>query len=146
MKVEVVVDSNCSEPKVVIYTSEISKDVSVLLNKIENSDLTIIKGFLDDKVCILNLQDIYLFYSENGKVYAKTSENSYNVKYRLYELEDMLSNKNFIRISNSEIINFKKVKNLDFAFLGTIKINFLNGTYTYASRRFIKKIKEYLNL
>lgn len=146
MKVEVIVDKNYSEPKIVIYTNSISKDVSDLLNQIEKSSTTSLNGFLDDKVCILDLQDIYLFYSENGKVYAKTSDNTYNIKYRLYSLENMLSNKNFIRISNSEIINLKKVKNLDFAFLGTIKINFLNGTYTYASRRFIKKIKEYLNL
>ena len=86
-----------------------------------------------------------MLYSENGKVYAKTSKNSYLLKFRLYQLEEMLD-KNFIRISNSEIINIKKVKNLDFAMIGTIKINFINGTYTYASRRFIKKIKDYLKI
>ena len=146
MDVEIVVDSKYSEPKVVIYTDNVSNDISNLVNQIKNSNMFSLHGFLNDKLYILNLQDIYLFYSENGKVYAKTSDNNYNVKYKLYELENMLTNKDFIRISNSEIINLKKVKNLDFAFLGTIKINFLNGTYTYASRRFIKKIKEYLNL
>ena len=146
MDVEIVVDSKYSEPKVVIYTDNVSKDISNLVNQIRDSDLSSLHGFLDDKLYILDLKDIYLFYSENGKVYAKTSDKSYNVKYKLYELENLLTNRNFIRISNSEIINLKKVKNLDFAFLGTIKINFINDTYTYASRRFIRKIKDYLNL
>ena len=146
MDVEVIVDSKYSNPKVVIYTNNISKDVSNLINQIKTSSLTSLNGFLGDTVCIIDLQDIYLIYSENGKVYAKTTDKIYNIKYRLYELENMLSNQNFIRISNSEIINLKKVKNLDFSFLGTIKINFINGTYTYASRRFIKKIKDYLKL
>ena len=35
---------------------------------------------------------------------------------------------------------------MDFSLLGTIKINFINGTFTYCSRRFIKKIKEHLGL
>ena len=146
MDVEIVVDSKYSEPKVVIYTDSVSNDISNLVNQIKAAKLSTLHGFLDDKLYILNLKDIYLFYSENGKVYAKTNDNNYNVKYKLYELENMLSNKNFIRISNSEIINLKNVKNLDFALLGTIKINFANNTYTYASRRFIKKIKDYLNL
>lgn len=88
---------------------------------------------------------IFLIYSENGKIFAKTDDNIYQLKYRLYQLEALLD-KNFIRISNSEIINIQKVKNLDFSMLGTIRINFINGTYTFASRRFIKKIKEYLKI
>lgn len=146
MNVEIIVDSKYSEPKVVIYTDNVSKDISNLINQLKDSNLSSLHGFLDNKLYILDLKDIYLFYSENGKVYAKTNDNNYNVKYKLYELENLLTNRNFIRISNSEIINLKKVKNLDFSFLGTIKINFINDMYTYASRRFIKKIKDYLNL
>ncbi len=146
MNVEVIIDSKYSEPKIVIYTDKLSENISSLIEQIKETDISSINGFLGDTVCILDLQDIYLFYSEEGKVFAKTSDNTYAVKYKLYELENILSNKDFVRISNSEIINFKKVKNLDFAFIGTIKINFLNDTYTYTSRRFIKKIKEYLNL
>ena len=146
MNVEVVLDSKYSEPKVIIYTNEVSENISDLVEQIKSYHLSYINGFFDDKVCRLTPQNIYLLYSENGKVYAKTENNIYTIKYRLYELENMLANNNFIRISNSEIINLEKVKNLDFAFLGTIKINFLDDSYTYASRRFIKKIKEYLNL
>lgn len=145
MEVEVIIEPKYSKPKVIIYTNNISKEVSDLLNQFKNSSLSTLNGYLENKVCLLNIEDIFIIYSENGKVYAKTTDAVYTLKYRLYEIEKQLD-KNFIRISNSEIINLKKVKNLDLSILGTIKINFLNDSYAYSSRRFIKKIKEYLNL
>ena len=145
MEVEVIIEPKYSKPKVIIYTNNISKEVSDLLNQFQNFSLSTLNGYLENKVCLLNIEDIFIIYSENGKVYAKTTDAVYTLKYRLYEIEKQLD-KNFIRISNSEIINLKKVKNLDLSILGTIKINFLNDSYAYSSRRFIKKIKEYLNL
>ena len=64
----------------------------------------------------------------------------------IYELEEKVKSKNFMRISNSEIINFKRVKSLDMSIIGTIAIRFESGDITYASRRNIKKIKEYLKM
>ena len=143
MKVEVIVDEKYTEPNVQIYADKITDEISYLLDIIQNKDKLQIHGFSDDQLYIININDLFLIYSENGKVYAKTSDSTYLIKYRLYQLEEFLD-RNFIRISNSEIINIKKVKNLDFEVLGTIKINFINNTYTYSSRRFIKKIKDYL--
>ena len=58
----------------------------------------------------------------------------------------ILDKKAFIRISNSEIINFNKVKNIDFKIIGTIILNFKSGNKAYASRRYIPKIKEFLEI
>ena len=49
-------------------------------------------------------------------------------------------------ISNSEIVNFNKVENIDFKILGTLIINFKSGNKSYASRRYIPKIKEFLEI
>lgn len=145
MEVEVIVDAKYNKPKAIIYTNAVSDEVAKVVNELQNSGTQTLNGYLDNKICILNLEKIFDIYAEGGKVYAKSSDETYSLKYRLYELEKLLS-KDFIRISNSEIINLKKVKNLDFSLLGTIKINFINGTFTYCSRRFIKKIKEHLGL
>lgn len=145
MKIELVVDKKYTSPKVVIYCNEVNSDISTLMNSINNNQINI-NGYIDNTIYILNLDDIYSFYSEGGKVYAKTNDNVFLIKYRLYELEEMLLSKKFIRISNSEIINLRKLKNLDFSLLGTVKLNFINNSYTYTSRRFIKKIKDYFNI
>ncbi|MED9904979.1 MAG: LytTR family DNA-binding domain-containing protein [Lachnospiraceae bacterium] len=57
---------------------------------------------------ILEPASIYRIYSANQKVFAVTDKGEYILRSRLYELESRLEKDNFVRISNSEIINLKK--------------------------------------
>ena len=60
--------------------------------------------------------------------------------------EERLDNNLFVRISNSEIVNLKKVKSLDLSFAGTICMELSNGDVSYVSRRYVSKIKKILGL
>ncbi len=70
----------------------------------------------------------------------------YILRLRLYELEKQLPASQFIRISNSEIINLKKVNNFDLSFTGTICVKLSNGITTYVSRRYVPKLKKILGI
>lgn len=54
--------------------------------------------------------------------------------------------KHFARISNSDIVNLKKVKEFNLSIVGTICVKLSNGTVTYVSRRFVSKIKQILGI
>ena len=86
---------------------------------------------------------IFRAISENGQISADIASAH---KDMFKELEEILPKKNFFRISNSEIINFDKVKKIDFKIYGNFVIHFYSGKTSYASRRYIKKIKEFLGL
>ena len=58
----------------------------------------------------------------------------------------MLSGSSFVRISNSEIVNFGHVTSLDTSISGTISLRMTNGDKAYVSRRYVSKIKKYLGL
>lgn len=146
MNVEVKIDENCNVTKIVIYTNKVNKEISNIIDSISNIDAKVLKGYKDEKMYILNQDEIETIYSENGKNYVRCNEEIYNIKNRLYELEMILDKKAFIRISNSEIINFNKVKNIDFKIIGTIILNFKSGNKAYASRRYIPKIKKFLEI
>ena len=62
-------------------------------------------------------ESLFRIYAEEGKVFAKTEYDLYQLRLRLYELEERLDDTLFVRISNSEIVNLKKVKNLDLSFV-----------------------------
>ncbi len=62
------------------------------------------------------------------------------------KVEVKLDRHTFVRISNSEIINLKKVTALDLTLSGTIKMTLQGGTVCWVSRRYVKKIKEALEL
>lgn len=146
MKIEVKLDPKYTETKIEIYTNEINEEISNLIKQLEFRADNKIVVWKEDKIYILELKQIEAIYSNQGKVYIRTDKNEYISKNKLYELEEQIKEPSFIRISNSEIINFNKVENLDLNITSTIKLNFKSGYITYASRRNIKKIKEFLKI
>ena len=79
-------------------------------------------------------------------MFAEKNHGEYMLRLRLYEMEQRLDSNFFVRISNSDIINLRKVKGFDLSFAGTICVTLSNGTVTYVSRRFVAKIKQLLGI
>lgn len=146
MDIEIKVDEKYIESKIIIYTNKINEEITNIIDGISSINQKSLKAYKDDKIYILSQKDIETIYSENGKILAKCNNELYTLKNRLYELETLLDKKIFTRISNSEIVNFNKVENIDFKILGTLIINFKSGNKSYASRRYIPKIKEFLEI
>ena len=139
MKIEFDINEKYQENKIIICTNKITEDVKKLIEKIRDEENIKLYGYKDEN-------KIESIYSEDKKVFARTESNEiFEIKKRIYELENILSEK-FVRISNSEIVNFSKVQSLDFKIIGTIVLKFYTDRYTYVSRRYVKKIKEYLNI
>lgn len=146
MQIEIKIDPDCREPKILIVTDKVTEEVNCILKKLSADSPQVITGFHEDVAEILAPEEIFRFYTGNGKVFATTAKDEFSLRIRLYEIEENLSLPNFVRISNSEIINLKKVKNFDLSFTGTICVTLLDGTVTYVSRRYVNKIKKILGL
>ncbi|MCI8645503.1 MAG: LytTR family transcriptional regulator [Firmicutes bacterium] len=148
MQIEVKIDPSCTEPKIVIVTDAMSEDISSLVKKLsEDLDAPkILSGTKNGKLEVLEPEDLIRIYAAAGKVYAVTEKGEYALRLRLYELEERLDKSRFVRISNSEIVNLKKIRNFDLSITGTICVKFLDGTVTYVSRRYVGKIKRILGI
>lgn len=123
-----------------------TEEINEIVRKISETQPQMLAGFNEDTVTILDSKDILRIYAANSKVYAVTDLGEYTLRLRLYQLEERLKGESFVRISNSEIINLKKVKKFDFSFTGTICVSLYDGTTTYVSRRYVSKIKEVLGI
>lgn len=146
MQIEVKIDASCKEPKVVVVTDKMTDEINALLKKLSEEAPKMIAGFCEGTVTILEQTDIIRTYAEAGKVFAVTNDGKYSLRLRLYELEERLSKDRFVRISNSEIINLRKVKGFDLSFSGTICVTLSNGTVTFVSRRYVARIKQVLGI
>ena len=148
MKLNIEIDTNIEEPVALITTPRMTDEVTRVVDFISKLDdiTTVISGIRDDKVELLEQESIYRIYAEEGKVLARTESGLYQIRLRLYELEERLDDSKFVRISNSEIVNLKKVKSLDLSFVGTICMELSNGEVSYVSRRYVSKIKKKLGL
>ena len=146
MQVEIKIDSSYAEPKVIILTAAVTEDVNTVLNKLYENAPQIISGNRNEKIEGIERNDLIRAYAGNGKVFAVTDKGEYKLRFRLYELEECLDPNQFVRISNSEIVNLKKVKNFDLSITGTICVELENDTKTYVSRRYVSKIKKVLGI
>ena len=149
MKVGINIDRSVEEVEVLITAQEQSRTVNALYEHIVEFDkksLETLTAYKDDIAKIVNVADVFRIYTGNQKVYIQTHQGEYAIRYRLYELEEALDKKQFLRISNSEIVNVKKIRDIDLSIIGRICIRFEDNTQTYVSRRYIPKIKKSLGI
>ena len=146
MQVEIQIDSSYTDPKIIILTASMTDDVNGIVKKLSEDVWQIISGYRDEKIEILEQTDLIRIYANSGKVFAVTNKGEYVLRLRLYELEKRLPFNQFIRISNSEIINLKKVNHFDLSLTGTICVKLSDGITTYVSRRYVAKLKKILGI
>lgn len=146
MQIEFKRDPNQAEPKLTITAADLTEEVADLLRRLEHGQLGAITAFRDERVLLVRPEDVLRFFAEDKGVRVQTLKDTYTVRERLYELEEQLDPRSFVRISHSEIVNLRKVTDLDLTLTGTIKMTLEGGTACYVSRRYVKKIKQAIGL
>ena len=87
-----------------------------------------------------------LFYAESvdDRVFLYTAADSYEIRMKLYELEDLLKNKSFLRISKSMIVNLMKISSVRPALNGRFSAALKNGEEIIISRKYVPELKQVL--
>ncbi|MCY8491174.1 LytTR family DNA-binding domain-containing protein [Bacillus atrophaeus] len=146
MKVEVSIDPSYKEPKIIIQTDRMTDEISDIMKRLSETYMDSLAVFSDRGVEIVDCKDIVRIYAAKQKVFVQTGAGIFTVRSRLYELEEKLERQFFVRISNSEIVNMKMIKNMDISMTGTIGVILKGDIKTYASRRYVSKIKKQLGI
>ncbi|HDK7138582.1 TPA: LytTR family transcriptional regulator [Clostridium botulinum] len=143
MKISIEVDNKIEENEVIIRCSEISKDVKkiqTMLNDMlsRKKQITFYKG---DTEYYLSLEEVLFFETEGNGIGAHTIDNIYNVKYKLYELEEFLPGY-FMRVSKSTILNTNHIYSITRRISSSSKVEFQNThKQVYVSRYYYKPLK-----
>ena len=146
MQIKIEFNKAYKEPEIIILTDKMTDDIDRIFKMLSDEKSQIIAGIKNDRVEVLEPNDIIRVYANSKKVFAVTDKGEYMLRLRLYEAEERLSLNQFVRISKSEIINLKKVNNFDLNFAGTICGRFFNNEVTYGSRRYVSEIKKVLGV
>ncbi len=146
MKIEISIDAEAEE-KITISAKQMTPVLSDFLKDTEKRfNSPRLNGKLGDHVYPIDLEQIAQFVVEDKQVYAITMNNkSLKLDYRLYQIEEIVSSV-FVLISKSEIINLEYIYHLKLETNGMVQLIMKNGNTTYASRRYLKTIKERLSL
>jgi len=147
IKVYTNISNEYKDIEIVINAQERTDEVIKLENKLINeasNNITELIGTQENNIFIIKVKDVIKFYSEEKNNYCNTKDGTFKIKEKLYYLEDKLSNKDFIRISNSEIININYVKCFNTGVIGSILIKFKDDSETYVSRRKVSDVMRFL--
>ena len=141
MKVEIRIDPACETPEIVVRTARVTPQLEALVQRLEGEGerLTV---HTERGAAFIPLSDILRLYAERQTVLVQTQQGTYTVRQRLYELEESLAPHRFVRISNSEIVNARMITGMDFSLAGTIRLSLRGGIETYASRRYVSRIRK----
>ena len=146
MKIELQIKETYKEEKLIVQAPKSTEKVQKVIEFAENLDQKeTIKGKIDDQVYLIKISKIQRFYIENRKVLAETASHPYTIDLRLYQVLDILPT-TFIQISQSEIVNIDAISHLKLTPNGLVEIFLKNESFTYSSRRYLKTIKEKLEL
>ncbi len=146
MKAELQIEPGRREPKIVILAGADSPDLRRLAEELSGLRLDPVPAWDGETALLLPQGEFLRFYTDGKGVSAQTGEGTYSVRLRLYELEELLDPRRFVRVSNSEIVNLDRVTAVDLSLAGTIRMTLDGKAAAYVSRRYMKKIKETLNL
>lgn len=101
-------------------------------------------GVRDEKQYEVPVSELYYIESVDGKTFLYTKEQVYETSYRIYELEDMLKSKAFLRVSKSMLLNLMKIRAIRPALNGRFSAVLQTGEEVIISRSYVKGLKSAL--
>ena len=98
-------------------------------------------GVAEAKQYEIAVTEICYIESVDGRTFLYTGDQVYESAYRIYELEELLKPKHFLRISKPMLVNLMKIQSLQPAFNGRFLAILRSGEKVIISRNYVKALK-----
>lgn len=147
MKITIETPLPGQEDEIVIRVAELTEDILDTVKRLKNNEtkdsVAVISG---DSILMLQTKDIFYFDSVDDKVFAYTKDKNYEIKMKLYEIEEDYSFSSFIRVSKNTILNIKKIEHLSPEFNGRFIAKLVNSEKVMISRGYVPSLKKKLGI
>lgn len=145
MKVKMQIIDRSKEEQVQFQIHQITKNVTTLVDLVKQSE-NVLHGKEEDITYKVPYAEIYYIESVDKKTFLYTEERVLTLQYRLYELEELLDQRFFLRVSKSMIVNLRRIAQLTPTLSGRFEATLQNGEKISISRRYVKEMKAALGL
>jgi DNA-binding LytR/AlgR family response regulator len=145
MKVRIERIKNKEEEHVLIRCCALNEEILEIVNFVKSKD-DILAGYNNEQIYQVSLRDIFYFEGVDNKVYAYLKNNVYEMKTKLYELEELYRSRQFFRCSKSVLINLLKIESVKPALNGRFTAKLLNGEQVIISRQYVPELKKILQI
>ncbi len=101
-------------------------------------------GTADERQYEISISDIFYIESVDNKAFIYTKSKVYETRQKLYELEEMLRKKHFLRVSKSTLLNLMKVSAIKPALNSRFTAVLQSGEQVVITRKYVPELKKAL--
>ena len=103
-----------------------------------------VEAFREKKQYRIPLADLYYIESVDDRTFLYLKNECFESRRRLYEFEEDLAGRQFVRISKSVIVNLMKIDAIKPALNGRFLCQLENGEKVIVSRKYVQDLKDRL--
>ena len=147
MKITIETPLPGQEDEIIIRVAELNEDILETIRKLKNAGVKeSVAALSGDAIIMVPTKDILYFDAVDNKVFVYTKDSNYEIKMKLYEIEEDYSFSSFIRVSKNTIINIRMIEHLSPEFNGRFVARLQNGEKIIISRGYVPNLKRKLGI
>lgn len=147
VKIRIELVDGLNEDEVLIRCARVDDTIQKIHKYISEQSSSNVKitFFKENQEFYFPLDEVLFFETEGERVFAHTANDAYLIKFRLYELEEILP-RQFVRAAKSTIVNIMQVYSITRNLTASSPVNFMNShKHVYVSRYYYQELRQRLN-
>lgn len=145
MKINLDIDGKYDDTEVIIRAPHLNNDIERMVAMMRMIDMQIAVR-KDNETYLLETEKILYIEAVERKTFVYTNSENYESELKLYEIEQELIERDFLRISKNSIVNLRKIKSLKTDVNRKIRITLQNGEQIVVSRMYSDELRKKLGL
>ena len=149
MKFVLTLDSQCVEAEVRVTARGVDDRIRAIEAIAQAAETGVLLGYREGEVKLLDLTKVTHFFTQDKKVYARyagAGSEQWLVRERMYELEESLPRRQFVRVSQSDIVALRAIDRVDTSRAAGLILVLNDGARVGISRRYIRAFKSVIGL
>lgn len=126
-----------------IYCHEISNEITEIVRFV-NSMQGQLTGIIEGAQYELPVSDVFYIEGVDNRAFIYCEKQVYETRQKLYELEEALKEKHFLRVSKSVLVNLMKVGSIKPSLNSRFTAVLQNGEQIIVSRKYVPELKKAL--
>ncbi|MCM1055320.1 MAG: LytTR family transcriptional regulator DNA-binding domain-containing protein [Bacteroides sp.] len=126
-----------------IYCHKVSHEITEIVRFVKSiqGQLT---GIIEGAQYEIPVSDVFYIEGVDNKVFIYCEKQVYETRQKLYELEEALKEKHFLRVSKSVLLNLMKVESIRASLNGRFTAVLQSGEQVIVSRKYVPELKKAL--
>jgi DNA-binding LytR/AlgR family response regulator len=145
MKINLDIDGKYDDTEVIIRAPHLNNDIERIVAMMRMIDMQIAVR-RDNETYLLETDKILYVEAVDRKTFVYTNTDTYESELKLYELEQQLTERDFLMISKQSLVNLRKIKSLKTDVNRKIRITLQNGEQIVVSRMYSDELRRKLGL